>query len=337
VPNITTSLVIPPAVQSYFDRKLLMRALPYLAYDKVAQRRGMKQRNGNTIVFRRFEALALALAPLTEGSPPTGKQLSKTDIQVTIQQWGDYVTLTDFGRATVECDLLNEASDVLGEQAGQTMDALLRDVASAGTSVFYGKAAASRNLLVDDTFKVDGPVLDRAIRFLLEQNAKMFTEIVSASTKFATFPIRDAYIAITHPDVVFTLQEMPGWISVEEYASDGQTMNGEVGAYKNLRFLQTTQAKVLPGGGGTMTGTNTKATGGLADVFFINVFGKEAIATVPLDGMSMENIIKPLGSAGVADPLNQLSTSGWKHSGARKTLNDNFMCRIEVTATLNTP
>jgi len=324
-------------VQSYFDRKLLMRALPYLAYDRVAQRRGLKQRSGNTLVFRRFEALALALAPLNEGAPPTGKQLSKTDISVTLQQWGDYVTLTDFGRATVESDLLNEASDVLGEQAGQSMDALLRDVASAGTTVFYGNAVAARANLVGAAQKIDGAVLDRATRFLLEQNAKMFTEIISASSKFATFPIRDAYLAITHPDVIFSAQEMPGWISVEEYASDGQVMPGEVGAYKNIRFLQTTQAKVLPGGGGTAVAGEVKSTGGLADVFMINLFGKEAIATCPLDGMSMENIIKPLGSAGVADPLNQLSTSGWKHTGARKILNDNFMARIEVTATLNAP
>jgi N4-gp56 family major capsid protein len=327
---------VPPAVQAYYDRKTLMRALPYLAFDKVAQRRSMKQRNGNTMVFRRFESLPLATAPLVEGQPPTGRQLQVTDISVRLQQWGDFVTLTDFGRATVENDLLNEASDVLGEQAGQTIDALLRDVASAGTSVFYGGAVAARANLVTTTQKIDAAVLDRAIRYLQEQNAKMFTEVINASTNVGTFPIRPAYIGITHPDVAFTLQEIPGWISVEEYASDGKVMDGEIGAFKNIRFLQTTQGKAYLGGGGTATG-DVRATGGNADVFVTHIFGKEAIATVPLDGMSLENVIKPLGSAGVADPLNQLSTSGWKHTGARKILNDLFMTRIETTAGLNAP
>src|SRR5262245_59874586 len=221
MPNVTTSVIIPPAVQSYYDRKTLSRMLPFLAHEKVAQRRSMKQRSGNTIVFRRFEALPLALAALTEGAPPTGRQMSKTDISATLQQWGDYVTLTDFGRATVENDLLNEASDLLGEQSGQSMDALLRDVAVAGTTVFYGGAAASRSLLTTTTHKIDTAVLDRVIRFLLAQNAKMFTEMVTASVKVSTFGIRPAFWAITHPDILFTLQELPGWISVEEYASDG--------------------------------------------------------------------------------------------------------------------
>jgi N4-gp56 family major capsid protein len=333
---VTTTSVIPPAVQSYYDRKTLMRAIPYLAFDKVAQRRPIQQRNGNTMVFRRFEALPLALAALSEGVPPAGRQLSKTDISVTLQQWGDFVTLTDFGKATVENNLLNEATDVLGEQSGQSLDALLRDVASAGTSVFYGGGVASRSLLVGVTQKVDTAVLDRVIRFLLAQNAKMFLEMVSASTKVSTFPIRPAFWGITHPDVLFTLQELPGWISAEEYASDSEVMSGEVGAYKNIRFMMSTQSKLLPGGGGTGVG-DIKMTSTLADVYFIHVFGREAIATVPMDGMSLENIIKPLGSAGVGDPLNQLATSGWKTTSARRILNDLFMARIECTAANNVP
>lgn len=336
MPNVTTSVTIPPAVQSYFDRKTLMRAIPFLAFDKVAQRRPLKQRVGNTMVFRRFEALALALAALTEGSPPTGRQLSKTDVSVTLQQWGDFVTLTDFGRATVENDLLNEASDVLGEQSGQSLDALLRDVSAAGTTVFYGGAVAARASLTTITHKPDTGLLDRIIRFFMQQNAKMFLEMVSASTKVSTFPIRPAFWAITHPDVIFTLQELPGWISVEEYSSDSEVMPGEVGAYKNLRFMMSSQSKVLLGGGGTAVG-DVKLTSTLADVYFIHCFAREAIATVPMDGMSLENIIKPLGSAGVADPLNQLATSGWKHTGARKILNDNFMARAEVTAGNSNP
>jgi len=336
MPNVTTTAIIPPAVQAYFDRKTLMRAVPYLHFAKVAQKRSLPKNSGNTVIFRRFEALPLALAPLSEGVPPTGRMLSKTDISVTIQQWGDYVTLTDFGRATVENSLLQEASDVLGEQSGQTMDALDRDVASAGTTVFYGGAVASRSLLVGTASKVDTQVMDRVMRFLFGQNGKMFLTRISASTKVDTHPVRGAFWAITHSDVLFTLQTLPGWISVEQYASDSEAVDGEVGAYKNLRFLMSTQAKVLPGGGGTASG-DIKSTGGNADVYFIHVFAKEAFAEVPLEGESMKNVIKPLGAAGTADPLDQVSTSGWKHSGARKILNDLFLARIECTAGNNAP
>ena len=41
------------------------------------------------------------------------------------------------------------------------------------------------------------------------------------------------------------------------------------------------------------------------------------------------NIVKPLGSAGSSDPLDQRETSGWKASLTAVILNDAFMVRIE--------
>jgi N4-gp56 family major capsid protein len=43
----------------------------------------------------------------------------------------------------------------------------------------------------------------------------------------------------------------------------------------------------------------------------------------------MSNIIKPLGSAGSADPLDQRATSGWKAITTTKILNDSWIVRIE--------
>jgi N4-gp56 family major capsid protein len=43
----------------------------------------------------------------------------------------------------------------------------------------------------------------------------------------------------------------------------------------------------------------------------------------------MKNIIKPLGSAGSADPLDQRQTSGWKATHAVTRLNEAFAVRIE--------
>lgn len=48
---------------------------------------------------------------------------------------------------------------------------------------------------------------------------------------------------------------------------------------------------------------------------------------------TLENITKPLGSAGTADPLNQRSTMGWKSYHLAKILEDLYMVRIESVAT----
>lgn len=326
---LTTTSVVPHPVQTFYDRALLMRALPELVHDMVAQKRSIKRRSGDIIKFRRYTALAEATTPLVEGIPPSGKQLAYTDITAQLKQYGDFVPLSDYIQLTIQDDILRETNKLLGEQSGQTVDSILRDVAAAGTTVLYGGGQTLRANLTTTTHKVDTAVLDRCIRTLHSNNAKKFTRMISAGSKEATFPIRDAYWAITTPEVCFTLETLAGFKSVEEYGSGGAVKN-EVGAYKNIRFLVTTHAKSWAGGGGSASG-DVKSTGGSADVHSILVFGREAIAVVPIDGGNIQNIINPLGNAGSADPLKQRATSGWKTTRTQKILNDNFMARIEVT------
>jgi hypothetical protein len=59
--------------------------------------------------------------------------------------------------------------------------------------------------------------------------------------------------------------------------------------------------------------------------------------TVDLEGegsdKAMRTIFKPKGSAGSADPLEQIQTAGWKAVFAAKRVNESFMVRIESAAT----
>ena len=328
---LTRTTDVPPVVNAWFNKDLLLRVVPYLAHGKVALRKPLPGRNTKTVIFRRIEPLSLATTPLVEGVPPSGSKITYTDVSSSIKQYGDYVPLSDLVQAVVEHPILMDANKVLAEQASQTLDALLRDVFVAGTSVLYGGGVASRSLLVSPAQKVDKSVLRRAVRLLLSNNARMFTRIITATDKVSTTPVRPAYWAITSPDVLFNLEELPGWIPVEKYASQGPVMDGEVGAFENIRFIVTTQAKQYPEGGGAVSGDVQGTTN--ADVHTILIFGQEAVATVPLDNMSFETIIHPKGSAGTGDPLNQYGTSGWKRTGTELILNDNFFTRIEVTVT----
>lgn len=45
------------------------------------------------------------------------------------------------------------------------------------------------------------------------------------------------------------------------------------------------------------------------------IFGDKAYGVVDLDSRNVHTIVKPRGSAGTADPLNQVSTVGWKVNG----------------------
>jgi N4-gp56 family major capsid protein len=334
---LNTTTTNPSVVSNYWDRRLLERALAKVVHGRVADRRPLARRNGKVMTFRRYENLALTgqvLAPLVEGQPPSGQSVSHTDINVTIQQWGNFILSTDMVQMTTDHPVLEEWNELLGEQAVRVIEILLRDVANAGTNVMYGGGVAARSNLVGTAQKVSASLLDRMTLNLLESNATMFNEMIKASVNISTFPIRESFIGITSERVAYTLDKLPGWISTEEYSRTDNTMQYERGSYRNIRFLVSTLAKTFPLGGGTHDGSDVLPTGGSGsptDVHTIVLFAKHAIASVPLEGASLQNIIKKLGDSGVADPLDQVGSSGWKHTGARTILNQTFMVRGEVT------
>ena len=64
-------------------------------------------------------------------------------------------------------------------------------------------------------------------------------------------------------------------------------------------------------------------------VFGTLFLGANAYGTTSIDGGGMETIIKPLGSGGTADPLNQRATVGWKAMKTAVRLVEPYMVRVE--------
>ncbi len=69
------------------------------------------------------------------------------------------------------------------------------------------------------------------------------------------------------------------------------------------------------------------------DVYATLVIADNAYGTTELAGGGLEHIVKQLGSAGTADPLNQRATVGWKATKAAARLVEAFMIRIETAST----
>jgi N4-gp56 family major capsid protein len=325
MPN--TYIELDDDTQMFYNRVMLVRALPNLAHDRFGQKKELPTRNTRKMLFRKYNALSTATTALTEGVTPAGSSLAITDVSVTLSQYGDFVTVTDVATWASRDAVLTEAAEVLGEQAGQSLDIIYRDVLVAGTNVQYsnGAARASVNTVISAT------PIDKVIRQLKVNNAKFFTSMIKASTGVGTSPIRAAFWAIVHPEVEYTLEGVTGYKTRESYPAQTSAEEGEVGAYRNVRFVSSTQAKIFLGGGAS-GGSSVKETSTLADVYATMVFAKNAYAIVPLSGHSLENIVKPLGSAGSLDPLNQRATSGWKAMTAAKILDDSFMSRVESAA-----
>lgn len=305
-------------INSFYSRDLLYRAQPFLVHTKFGQVKDIPAGNSSVIKFKRYANFAVATTALVEGVTPQGKKLSETIVTATALQYGDFVTLTDKLTMTTEDPVRMEANMILGDQAGNTIDQLCRDVMVAGTNVIY---AGSGNTATADVAAGDVITLaniQSAEETLKVANTRWMTSFVDPSTGYSTVPLPPCFVGICHVYTTKTIRAMTGFTKVELYAQPGARMEGEIGKIENTRFIETVNAKVFTGAG----------TGSI-DVYGTLIFGQFAYGISRISGHAMENIVKPLGSGGTSDPLNQRETSGWKATFVAKILNDDFIIRIE--------
>jgi len=314
---ITDTSAIAAGVNNFYDRVMLQAAKPLLVHLNWAQVRDLPKGSSAVIKFRRYSLLSAATTPLSEGVTPAGVSITTTDVSVTVAQYGDFATLTDFLLLTTLDPVLAEFADKLGQQAGNTLDQITRDVVIAGTVVQYASTASS-TATVTDAMKLNRSEVRQAVRTLQNANAAKMTKMVNPSSGFNSSPINAAYIGIISPNTLFDLKDAAGWVPVEEYASQSGVMEGEVGKLDDVRFVMTTNASV-----------GSAAGAGSIDVHKTLIVAEDFYGISRISGAAMKNIIKPLGSAGSADPLDQRQTTGWKASFAATILNDNFGIRIE--------
>ena len=320
--GITNTSVLAPLPQAMYDRNMRERALPLLLHGLWAQRKPLPQNQGNQVIFTRFESLPKGTL-LAEGVNPEPQLLQRTQVTAQIATYGAYTQITDEVETQSPDKVLLEASDLLGESAGETIDEVYRDELHATSSVYYGGSLAVAT--VDTPVEVNVPPvaaeLDAIILALQDNNAKYITEMVDASTGVGTESINPAFIGITSPRGGKLISNLTGFTKAKDYANTQSLIPGEIGTYDFIRVCVTTQAQVLTGAGA-----------GAKNIHTLLVLAKNAYGIVELSGKALENIVHDK-SDGTGGPLNMYGTSGWKAMTTAKVLNDNFMYRYLFTLT----
>lgn len=226
---------VTPEMKAYYDRQMIRFASPKLVHAQFGQSKPIPKGSGKTIEFRRFSPLPKAMKPLTEGVTPKGNQLNVTTVESTVDQYGDYVTLSDMLTLSAIDNVIVETQNVLGDQAGRTLDTVIREKINAGTNVQYGDGKADRNVLVggqesgNDYLSV--AAVKRAVATLKRNNAQ---------------PIKDGcYVAIIHPDVANDLTNDPEWKAVKQNVDPKDWYNGTIGKIHGVVFVESTEAKIF--------------------------------------------------------------------------------------------
>ena len=299
----TTGNDLLPEVKQFYDRNLIRLAEPYLVHDRFGQQKPIPRGNGKTISFRKFSKLPKALTPLTEGVTPDGQALNVSEITATVAQYGGYVKITDVLQLAAFDPIITEATELIAQQAGRTLDTITREILNGGTNVQYA----------------DGTVASRAALTASNTLTVKAVQMAATALKAQDAPLLDGgyYAAIIHPNVAYDLMRDPEWADWQKHTSPEHMYKGEIGRIANVVFFESTEAKVFEAAG---------ASG--ADVYSTVIIGKNAYGVTSIQGGGLETIIKSNEQAG--GPLNQYSTVGWKAIKTAERLIEEYMIRIET-------
>ena len=327
---------ISPRTAGHAVARLLERGQRLMVTERFGQVDPQGKNKTKTRKYRRYESLARASAPLAEGITPEGKQLTFTDIECSLEQYGDVVTITDVVKDTHEDPVLMAAMDLVGEQAAETIEEVRINVIKAGTNVFYANGVASRALTNSPLTRGD---LRKVYRAFKRNKARPITEIIKASAKIATEPVGEAYFAMGHTDLDSDIRGITGFVPVENYSESMNALPGEVGKVENTRFILTSMfdAWLTAGVTGTtyLSGGAAVTVGAAADVYPLIIVARDAYAIVPLQGAGSITPMVVNPAPVVGDELAQKGFVSWKTYQTACILNQNWIARIECCATAN--
>ena len=302
--NMTTSPGLSAGMITLYNKNLLKTFEPVLAHLRFGDEHPFPKNNGTKMSFRKLLPLDADTTALAEGEPGEAQMLAEVEVTSELAQYGKYIYTTDKLDMT-HFDLnIDRKVTLLGNQGRLSMDSVVRDELATCTNVIYANGKAARAALTAEDV-VTSRDIRKAVRTLKNSLAMPFED--------------GMYVALVNPNVTFDLQDDEDWKKVSQNQDKLNIYSGEVAKLFGCRFIETTNAKIFEGAGSDS-----------ADVASIIILGRYAFGYSSLTGAEPRVIVKPHGSAGTSDPLDQKASVGWKMDGfAVKLLQPEFAVRIE--------
>ena len=221
-------------MKTFYEKQLIETAQPALVHDQFGTQYPIPKNGGKTIEFRKIDSLPKALTQLTEGVTPQGNKLNVSKVIAEVGQYGDFVPISDMLDLTAIDPMMVETTKRLAGQASRTLDTITREVLAAGTNKVFAPKSGGAAVELREDVTADCELTPRLIR------------LVAARLKRQNAPkIDDSYVAIIHPDIACDLMGNEEWIEAHKYAQPENIYFGEIGKIAGVRFVETTEAKVI--------------------------------------------------------------------------------------------
>jgi len=305
--------------QVAFDRIAYFALRSELLFDQAADVQPTAQAMpGSGVTFTIFNDLSAATSTLSETTDVTAVALSDSQVTVTLNEYGNAVITTAKLRGTSFLDVDSVAANVVGYNAGDSIDQVVRDVLAGGDNVIYaggGSTTPSSRTTVQAEDIIEANDVRKVTAQLRKANAATFNGL---------------YMGFIHPDVSYDLRKETGaasWRDPHVYVDTMGIYNGEIGAFEGVRFIETPRAKVFE------NASDGSGSTGTIEVYCTHIMGRQALAKAHsiVDGNgSVPRIVR----GPVTDTLARLQPIGWYWLGGYARFREASLRRIESASSL---
>src|SRR6516225_4474027 len=148
MPDVFTGQATLDYSKTAFELMAYFALRPELYFDAAADVKHTNQSMpGSTVQFTIQSDLAVATTALSESSDVSAVAMSDSVVTLTLGEYGNAVITTALLRGTSFVDIDEIAANVVGYNAGISLDTLAVNVLKAGTNVNYQGTVPARNQL----------------------------------------------------------------------------------------------------------------------------------------------------------------------------------------------
>jgi N4-gp56 family major capsid protein len=307
--------------QVAFDRLAYFALRSELLFDQAADVQPVAQAMpGTGVTFTIYADIAAATSTLNEVTDVTPTALSDSQVTVTLAEYGNAVVTTAKLRGTAFVDVDSAAANIIGYNAGDSIDQVVREVLAAGTNVAYAtggaSAATSRvTLAVDDLLVAND--IRKQVAALRGANVPTFN---------------GSYIGFIHPDVSYDFRsatDAAAWRTPANYVDPTGIYNGEIGLFESVRFIETPRAKIFT------NAFNGAGAAGTGDAYVTNIMGRQALAKA-FSTQDGNGAVPKVVRGNVTDLLMRLQPIGWYWLGGYGRFREASLRRIESASSIGT-
>jgi N4-gp56 family major capsid protein len=214
---------------------------------------------GSSVKFTIFSELADATSTLAETTDLTPTTMADSQVEVTLAEYGNTINTTAKLRGTSFLDVDAVAANLIGYNAGSSIDTVVANVLKAATNVIYGGGGAST------------PTSNATVQAedIIEANDVRIATAQLRGSKAQSF--NGMYMGFIHPDVSYDLRRETGaasWRDPHNYVDTAGIYNGEIGAFESIRFIETPRAPLDLTGGSAST----------VDLYQTIIMGRQSLA-----------------------------------------------------------